>query len=176
MLQEVVEMLALGTRPRRFNDSPWLSGVLFLLAAITYVPASATQSNPSPSPITEGQILSQTHGAGELISYAFEARLGQTYLIEVTQDRLDLIVAVDSPGGDSQSFSSPLRRDESEFVLLEDWAGRIYRITPHSEESTDVTGSHTIQVSALDDTMPQLKAWRLVSEGAVSDWGSECVQ
>ncbi|MDH3545498.1 MAG: CHAT domain-containing protein [Gammaproteobacteria bacterium] len=109
-------------------------------------------------------------GAEESITYLFNGRLGDIYVIELVQSGLDFLVTVEGPDGTSQSFNSPLRRDEREFVLLEPKVSGDYRITVDSEESTNARGEHTLRITqAQTNTVEErryVEAMRLMSMAA----------
>jgi CHAT domain-containing protein len=143
--------------------------VLLVFANALLISASAAaQSEQSEVTIVPGQAVSRAHGADEPISYLFDAKQGQSYLVEITQSGLDIIVTLDRPDADSRIFDSPLLRNESEFVFLEGITGN-HRITLHSDEATHATGSHTIRVDVFDTSQPETEAWRLMSSAAAAN-------
>jgi hypothetical protein len=147
------------------------SSVLALLCAPTLALAQAADREPIQ--LSLDQSLSATQRADEPIVYRFAARAGESYFIELEQRGLDLIVTVAAPDGSTQSYNSPLRRDEREYALLDAAAAGDYRITISSNELTHATGGHSISIAEFSATAEgdaaRLEAWRLMaSAGAVN--------
>ena len=115
------------------------------VAALAQGPSTATSS---PTSLAFGSTLNALQRANETATYSFVAEDGRTYLIEVEQQSLDLIVTVERPDGASESFDSPPQRDGTELVLLERTEPGTYRVTLRSEEYTGAVGGHSIRVSA----------------------------
>lgn len=147
--------------------------ILLITTSSLYPPPAAAQSNHGSVPIVEGQILSRTQTAGQSIRYAFDAQRGQIYLIEVVQNGLDFIVSVESVDGSARTYDSPLRRDESELVVLQAKSGGTVHIQIESRDLTEAEGTHTVQVHADDEWAARdsrhVAAWRLMSEGAAAN-------
>jgi CHAT domain-containing protein len=120
--------------------------------------------------IVLGQSRSAIQGAGHPISYLFKAQPGEAYIVELTQEGLDFMITVESPGGLSQTFNSPLRRDEREFVLLKPQTPGNYRITVTSEEPTNAVGEHSLRITRAQRRTLQerryLEAMQLMSDAA----------
>ena len=134
--------------------------------------ADNVSSPVTPIPIREGQTLTATQRAEEPVTYLFEAQAGATYLIEVDQLGLDFIVTVEFPDGTKQSYNSPLKRDEREFVLLEKTKPGAHQITLFSEELTNASGDHRLRVSPLqvnEENEELLMGWRLMTAGAAAN-------
>ena len=143
------------------------SVLAFLCApAIAFGQATAPATSAT-TPLTFGVTLNAAQRANETATYSFAAEQG-AYLIEVEQQSLDLIVTVERPGGASESFDSPLRRDGAELVLLEQTQPGTHRVILRSEEHTGAVGGHAIRVSALGSAadMRELAALRLMSQSA----------
>src|SRR5688572_30746330 len=94
---------------------------LTVSTALWTLAAAAQSRDPVALPLDT--TLGELQGADNPVAYAFDALPGETYLIEVEQRGLDFSVVVESPDGGSRSYDSPLRRDGTELVLLEDAAG-----------------------------------------------------
>jgi len=145
------------------------SSVLALVCApaIAFAQAAAPATS-SPTQLTFGVTRNAAQRADETATYSFVAEAGRTYLIEVEQQSLDLIVTVESPDGASHAFDSPTRREGTEIVLLERAEPGSYRVTLGSEEHTGAVAGHWIRVSAFgpapDDR--EVAALRLMSDGA----------
>lgn len=118
--------------------------------------------------LTEGVAITRSQHVDEPIVYVFDARRGQTLLIEVEQQGLDVIVSLEKPGGETERFNSPLMRSEAELALVDDAAAGRYRVTVVSKEPTYARASHTISVSSLGPTQEAryVSAMRDMSEGA----------
>ncbi|HSC16241.1 MAG TPA: CHAT domain-containing protein [Gammaproteobacteria bacterium] len=143
------------------------SSVLAFLCAPAIAFAQATAS--AATPLTFGVTLSATQRANETATYSFAAEQRHTYLIEVEQQSLDLIVTVERPDGASEAFNSPARREGDELVLLELTNPGTHIVTLRWGEHTGAVGGHTIRVSAIAEAAAnplELAALRLMSEGA----------
>jgi len=129
----------------------------------------ATPATSQPISLTFDVPLNHSQRADETFTYAFVADDARTYLVEVLQQGLDLIVTVESPKGARESFDSPAQREGSEIVLLEHADPGTYLVTVSSDEHTGTAfGAHSIRVSTITeapDTRP-LAAMRLMSEAA----------
>jgi len=94
-------------------------------------------------------------------------------LIEVDQGGLDLVVAIRTPDGLSESYNSPLLRDESELVLLDTDMGGKFTITLLSSEYTGAVAKITIQASEITRSSnagrERLAALRLISLGSMAN-------
>lgn len=141
------------------------SSVLSSWVLLVCLPASG--QNLDPIPIRDGQTLSATQRADEAFAYVFEAAADKTYLLELEQDGLDFVLTVETRDGSKKTYSSPLRRDEREYVVLGPaTAGTEYRITVSSDEFTGAKGTHSLRVSALDADGARFRALRSMTEGA----------
>ncbi len=144
------------------------SSVLTLLCAPAVALAQA--ADPEPIPLSLDQSSSATQRADDPIVYRFAARADESYLIEVDQRGLDLLVTVAAPDGSAQSYNSPLRRDEREYALLDASMSGDYRITISSNELTHAVGGHSIRVAELaavaGGDLARSQAWRLMASAA----------
>jgi len=149
--------------------------VLAFLCAPAIVFAQTTQREPIP--LSVDQRLDATQHADEPIVYRFAARSGESYLIEVEQRGLDLIVSVEAPSGSAQSYNSPLRRDEREYALLDAAVAGDYRITVTSNEFSNALGGHSIRASefsaAAGIDARRSEAWRLMTSAAAANAAAE---
>ncbi len=150
---------------------------LVLLWALLAVPAvlltetidssDARQANP----LSVGQLTSVSHRATDRHAYSIEVTGGGTYLINVVQQDLDLVVTVYPPDGERTSYNAPLLRDERESVLIEPAASGAYRIVLHSDEHTGTTGGHGIVVIRLEDAdQAEVDAWRWMTQAAAANF------
>jgi CHAT domain-containing protein/tetratricopeptide (TPR) repeat protein len=150
-----------------------LAGIGSSVLAFLFTPASVfaqatAPATSAPTQLNFGVTQNATQRADETATYSFATEAGRTYLIEVEQKSLDLIVEVESPEGTSESFNSPLRREGNELVLVERAAPGTYRVILRSDEYTGAVGGHSIRVSSFGpaaDTR-ELDALRQMSEGA----------
>ncbi len=146
-----------------------LAGIGSSVLALLCVPAAvlAQAAEREPIPLSVDRTSSATQRADETITYRFTARAGETYLIDVDQRGLDLIVTVEAPNGGTQSYNSPLLRDEREYALLDAAAAGDYLITITSNELTNALGAHSILVSKFAEAETgRSEAWRLMSAAA----------
>ena len=145
-----------------------VSVVLLLCApAVVFGQPAAPGTNASTA-LNFGVTRTAAQRADDTATYSFVAENARTYLIEVEQKSLDLIVTVERPDGTSESFDSPTRREGTELVLLEHPASGTYRVILRSEEHTGADAGHSIRVRDLGpaaDTR-EINALRLMSEGA----------
>jgi CHAT domain-containing protein len=110
---------------------------------------------------------SATQRADETVTYLLAARAGDSYLIAVEQRGLDLIVTVEAPNGSTQSYNSPLLRDEREYAVFDAAVAGDYRIGITSNELTNALGGHSILVSKLAQAdIARSQAWRLMATAA----------
>ena len=144
------------------------AGVLLSCALSASMPSFGQERDASTVVLVDGVAVTRSQRANEPLHYLIDARRGQTLLIEVEQLGLDVVVSVESPVGEIRRFNSPLRRDESELVLIDDtYAGR-YRLTVVSEEPTNAIGGHAVSFRSLnaDAETRHLTALRHMSDGA----------
>ena len=129
------------------------------------------QPLPEPAPLSEGVPVSNSQLVDQPVTYLLDARIDETYLVEVDQQGLDYVVTIESPGGSPRKFNSPLFRDEAEFILLEKPSRGSHRLTVVSEEPTNASGTFTISFSRLDpgEQARHLEGWRLMSDGAAAN-------
>lgn len=141
------------------------SSVLALLCAPAAAFAQATQREPIP--LSLNKKAETTHGADDRIVYRFAADVGESYFIEVEQRGLDLIVTIEAPNGSTQSYNSPLLRDEREYAVFDAAVAGNYRINITSNELTNASGGHSILISKFAEAeTARSQAWRLMSAAA----------
>lgn len=148
------------------------------LLAFLYAPALALgqAAMPEPTALSIDETVSATQRAGETVTYLFAARADASYLIEVEQHGLDFVVTVEAPNGSTQSYSSPLRRDERDYALLDATVEGDYRIAVTSDEFTHAVGRHSIRAtefSAAGFDAVRSEAWRLMTSGAATNVAAE---
>jgi len=82
-------------------------------------PAGAQNADPAgAAPLRLGGTQTVTQRAADRVSFVFELETRGDYLLRIAQGGLDLVVTLAAPGGGSESFNSPLLRNEGELVLL----------------------------------------------------------
>lgn len=158
---------------RRIADVHRIGIGWILLALVPSLTFSQTRvSSPSVS-IQTGLSRTATQHVDEPITYQFLATAGQSYLIVVEQEGLDVAVTITSPAGVRRVYNSPLNRDERELVVLDATVSGPYSITLNSDELTDSVGRHTILVTAIVESgqrgAARLAALRLMSEAAAAN-------
>ncbi|NNK51874.1 MAG: CHAT domain-containing protein [Xanthomonadales bacterium] len=105
-----------------------------------------------------------------MLSLEFDAAASESYLIEIEQGGLDLVVTVEDPSGETVSFNSPLLRDESELLVVDSSIAGVYSLSMLSPEYTGAIASVTIQLSKLTGSATKarerLAGLRQVSEAS----------
>jgi CHAT domain-containing protein/Flp pilus assembly protein TadD len=147
----------------------WLVAIASMRLAIAQPADPEATTGIEPIRLSEGVPVDTTHAAGETVTYLFEGEPGETYLIELEQHVLDLVVTIEDPSGNRNSFDSALYEDAAEFVLLENIQTGDYVITINSDTLTTTREAHTIVISTLDSGGLEAlyhSAWRSMSEGA----------
>lgn len=134
-------------------------------------PARAQADAPSgASAIDVSQSLHAVRQVDQVDHYELAAAADRIYLLELEQDGLDFVVDVDDAAGRSRRYNSPLRRDETEIVLIESGRSAPYRISVFSEDSTYATGRYTLRVEDVtglrDADVARLDALRSMSRAA----------
>jgi len=140
-----------------------------------FLTASTVAAEPDNNP--RSIFLNSTHSqdlvANQTLSFEFAAQANKSYLIEVDQGGLDLVVTVADPAGKSTAFNSPLLRDESELVFIETDEAGIFTISLLSNEYTGATALISIQISEVlpraGVRQERLKALRLISAASAAD-------
>jgi CHAT domain-containing protein/tetratricopeptide (TPR) repeat protein len=123
-----------------------------------------------PVSIVVNEPLTVRLGVADQLEFEFNTSGGQSLLVEVFQNGLDIIATIQSPDGIRQSYNSPLRRDEREFVLLEDMASGKYVLTLNSDEHTNATATSTITISTVSpgSSDHSVAIWRSFTSAALS--------
>ena len=91
-------------------------------------PSFAQERDASITVLADGVAVTRSQRANEPLHYLIDAQRGQTLLLEVEQLGLDVVVSVESPVGEIRRFDSPLFRDESVLVLIDDTHAGRYKI------------------------------------------------
>ncbi|MFW2403956.1 MAG: hypothetical protein ACN4GT_04250, partial [Gammaproteobacteria bacterium] len=137
--------------------------------------AFASASNAAPSVLRVGDVLNTSSKASDRAIYRFDVSAGAKYLLEVKQHGLDFVISIRAPGAKHvRRFNSPLRRDGSEYVLLEAPSSGEYRFEVYSEENTGARGMHSVSVTALSSAVDSrlIDAWRAMTLGAETNMRS----
>ena len=112
-------------------------------------------------------------GTGQPLAFAFEASAGTSYLVEVDQGGLDLVLAIQSPAGVSRYFNSPLLRDESELAIFDAAEKGRYTLVLESHEYSGAIAHPIITISELPPQSgkerDQLAGLHLLSEASAAD-------
>jgi len=87
--------------------------------------------------------------ADQPLTFQVAVDANKTYLVEVDQGGLDLVVTVETPDGESRSYNSPLLRDDSELVLLQPADSGVFNITLVSDEYTGAIAHISIQATEV---------------------------
>ena len=115
----------------------------------------------------------ETLGTGQPLEFMFEAIAGSSYLVEVDQGGLDLVLTIHPPAGASQTFNSPLFRDESELAVLEASENGFYTLVLESHEYSGAIAQPTVTMRVLllqtRNGHDQLAGLRLLSEASGAD-------
>ena len=72
--------------------------------------------------------------ADQALLFDFTAEANKSYLLEIDQGGVDVAITVQTPGGASRSYDSPLFRDENELILIDAAARGTYSLHSSSIE------------------------------------------
>ena len=146
----------------------FLTGSLILFLSI--FTAAAGNQVAAPLSISPGEPQSQDLRVDQLLSLEFEAEANESWLIEIDQGGLDLVVTIEDPSGETASFNSPLLRDESELVVVDSNSAGTYSLSMVSREYTGAIARVTVQLSKLTGSetkqLERLAGLRHVSEAS----------
>jgi len=137
-----------------------------LIVAASLMSAQSHALQNSPILLTLGQPHVSEQRADITAAFEFSAAEGESYLIDVQQNGLDLNVVLRSPDGEIRRFNSPLLRDDRETILLEDATAGLYGIELSSREFTNATASPVIEVIRVDSKLDARIAWQLMTTAA----------
>lgn len=153
------------TGARALLRSAWLAFGGVLVAAAQFAHAQA------PIVLRDGVAQQASHLANERFTYAVDVAAGETYLLRVEQQNLDLIVTVRPPSGPATELSSPLFRDGEEIAVLDGASGR-YLVEIRSDEHTGARGGHTALLARMPPGADarEIAAWRAMSAGAAASF------
>ena len=159
----------------------FLAGVFILFLSLAA--ADTTRTVNKPQLLTADKAYTQDLPANHPLFFEFTTKANKSYLIEIDQGGLDLVVTVEDPSGEPTTFNSPLIRNESELVLIDTTQSGPFRISLVSHEYTGATGHVSIQISEVSPTgdagQERLAALRLISkaseanhQGNLEGWNS----
>lgn len=138
---------------------------LFLTGVFTFIFSLTALAEPrflSPGTAVEQEII-----PGQPFELRFNAEADKTYLIEIDQGGLDLVVTIEGDSAEAGTYNSPLFRDESELVLIKTNNALPYRLILSCEENTETIALASILVVEIsttdDDGRSRLDALRSIS-------------
>jgi len=134
-------------------------------------PAGAQNADPAgAAPLRLGGTQTVTQRAADRVSFVFELETRGDYLLRIAQGGLDLVVTLAAPGGGSESFNSPLLRNEGELVLLANRPAGRYTVTLHSDEYSETVAMPVVELVALAQSGSQEReALGAMSRGAAAN-------
>jgi len=155
----------------------------FFILFLSLAAADTTRTVNKPQLLTVDKAYTQDLPANHPLFFEFTAKANKSYLIEIDQGGLDLVVTVADPSGESTTFNSPLIRNENELVLIDTTQSGPFRISLISNEYTGAMGHISIQISEVSPTgdagQERLAALRLISkaseanhQGNLEGWNS----
>jgi len=149
----------------------------FFLTVLLFLELSAAFAIPVEAmvqavPLNQDEPHRQIVKADQPLLLEFKVETGKSYLLEIDQGGLDLVVTIRTPDGSSASYDTPLFRDESELVLLDATATGITQVTLVSNEYTGAFGQVSARVEEIypstDAEREHLAAMRLISAASMS--------
>ena len=110
--------------------------------------AQSTGGSNAP-PMRAGETQRAVQRASDRVSFVIDLEARGDYLLRVDQGGLDLVVTLTEPGGRSESFNSPLLRNETELVLLADRPAGRYEVALRTDEHSDTVAAPAVELTAL---------------------------
>jgi CHAT domain-containing protein len=148
-----------------------LVATLFLAMSMAIVNSASAQLEPSL--LLPGTVNSGDLGSEQTSSFHFVVEEEKTYLVEVDQGGLDLVVTINTPGDQPQIYNSPLFRDENEIFLLEIKHTGTAVITLSSEEYTAARAALTVSLVEVfaqsEKERERLEALRLMTRASIAN-------
>jgi CHAT domain-containing protein/tetratricopeptide (TPR) repeat protein len=137
--------------------------------------AHLTEAQSSPAnapPLRAGETHRAMLRASDRVSFVIEIEGRDDYLLRVDQGGLDLVVTLTERGGRSESFNSPLLRNEAELVLLADRPAGRYEIALHTDEHSDTVATPAVELIALAPSgdSRERDALRAMTSGAAANF------
>jgi CHAT domain-containing protein len=111
--------------------------------------AAAQGAGTAAALLRPGEMLQATQRAADRVSFVVELDRRGDYLLRIDQGGLDQVVTIGAPGAGTQTFDSPLLRNEAELVLLDDRPAGRYEVTLHTDEHSDTLATPAAELSAL---------------------------
>ena len=139
-------------------------GLISVMAGLAVFAIESAEATPIV--VAEDLAVSASQRADETVEYAFRARGGMSFLIDLEQHNLDLVLSITHPDGSTTAYNSPLLRKANEYVLVPGTTAGVYRVAVYSDEYTGVVGGHSLQITAISPGDGARDAYRLVSEAS----------
>jgi CHAT domain-containing protein len=141
--------------------------VLALVLGCAFAHPAAAQD---AQPMRAGQTQRATQRAADRSSFVVELETPGDYLLRIEQGGLDLVVTLTAPDGGSESFNSPLLRNEAELVLLADRPAGRYTVTLRSDEYSETVAMPVVELVALAQSDSRERAaLQAMSRGAAAN-------
>jgi CHAT domain-containing protein len=122
---------------------------LVLGCALAHAAVAQSGGATNAPPLQPGETQRSTLRASDRVSVVLQIEARGDYLLRVDQGGLDLVVTLTEPGGRSQSFNSPLLRNEAELILLTDQPAGRYEVALHTGEHSDTVATPVVELTAL---------------------------
>ena len=123
-------------------------------------------------PLRAGETQRTTLRASDRARFVIDLEARGDYLLRVDQGGLDLVVTLTEPGGRSESFNSPLLRNEAELVLLADRPAGRYDVTLRTDEHSDTVATPAVELIAVTRSgdSREREALQAMSRGAAANF------
>lgn len=130
----------------------------------------AQDAAPHSVELLTGQSYHQVLGAEDEVVLSFDADPNDSYILEVDQGGLDLVVAVEAPNGSTQAYNSPLLRDETELVVFDAPEDGRYRIHLYTDEHTGSKARLSAELTRGTGADPrEREAQRLIARASAAN-------
>ena len=128
-----------------------MGAALALTLGCSFAQLTAAQDGGATNalPLRAGETQRAMLRASDRVSFVIDLAARADYLLRVDQGGLDLVVTLTGPGGQSESFNSPLLRSEAELVLLADRPAGRYEVALHTDEHSDTVATALVELTAL---------------------------
>jgi len=157
-----------GARSTRASGAAW---ALALGCAFAHLATAQNADTASAVPLRAGQTQRATQRAADRTSFVVELETRGDYVLRVEQGGLDLIVTLTSPDTGSESFNSPLLRNEAELVLLADRPAGRYTVTLRSDEYSETVAMPVVElISLAQSDSREREALQAMSRGAAANF------
>ncbi len=140
--------------------------------AFAHLAAAQDAGTADSPPLRAGETQRATQRAADRVSFVIDLERRGDYLLRVAQGGLDLVVTLTEPGGSSESFNSPLLRNEAELVLLADRPVGRYEVVLYSDEHSDTIATPALELLALAPSSDprEREALQAMSRGAAANF------